>query len=76
MIPDLTVTPAELQNFFILNIMDKHNEDFEEDDSKRDYSYLLEAIPAFLETVERDRKQALKHKKYTKGNNEEEEKDE
>ncbi|CAO0795821.1 unnamed protein product [Mucor circinelloides] len=61
MIPNLYVTPAELQNFFIMNMMD--HEDFDVDDSekKTDYSYLLDAVPAFLETVAKDRAQALEH---------------
>lgn len=61
MIPDLHVTPAELQNFFIMNMMD--HEDFDVDDSEKttDYSYLLDAVPAFLETVAKDRAQALEH---------------
>ncbi|KAI8048757.1 P-loop containing nucleoside triphosphate hydrolase protein [Gilbertella persicaria] len=67
MIPDLEVTPAELQNFFIMHLMDKEaekedDEDKEEQDTKVDYSYLLDAVPAFLETVRYDRQQALEHK--------------
>ncbi|KAG1231797.1 hypothetical protein G6F68_007069 [Rhizopus microsporus] len=58
MIPDLTVTPAELQNFFIMNVMDKEEDEREQ----QDYSYLLDAIPAFLETVKKDRQQALEYK--------------
>lgn len=63
MIPNLQVTPAELQNFFIMNMMDR--EDFDVDDSKKndtDYTYLLDAVPAFLETVAKDREQAMDHK--------------
>ncbi|GAN07780.1 ATPase, AAA domain containing protein [Mucor ambiguus] len=61
MIPDLYVTPAELQNFFIMNMMD--HEDFDLDDSEKttDYSYLLDAVPTFLKTVAKDRAQALEH---------------
>ncbi|KAG1460722.1 hypothetical protein G6F56_005883 [Rhizopus delemar] len=63
MIPDEKVTPAEIQNFFILNIMDQHMEQQDELlDEERDYSYLLDNVTAFLQTVERDRKQALEHK--------------
>lgn len=58
MIPDLTVTPAELQNFFIMNVMDKEEDEREQ----QDYSYLLDAVPAFLETVKKDRQQALEYK--------------
>ncbi|KAI9251581.1 P-loop containing nucleoside triphosphate hydrolase protein [Sporodiniella umbellata] len=54
LIPDLTVTPAELQNFFIMNIMDKHD--------ITDYNYILEAVPRFLENVKIDRNQAIEHK--------------
>lgn len=62
LIPDLQVTPAELQNFFIMNMMD-HEETLQVEDGKTpDYSYLLDAVPAFLETVKRDREQALEHK--------------
>lgn len=57
MIPDNTVTPAELQNFFISNVAFNPNED-----DQVDYSYLLDKVPEFLETVERDRAQALEHK--------------
>ncbi|KAG1455651.1 hypothetical protein G6F56_007015 [Rhizopus delemar] len=53
-IPDLTVTPAELQNFFIVNVMDKED--------REDFEYIIEAIPAFLETVKKDRLQALEYK--------------
>jgi SpoVK/Ycf46/Vps4 family AAA+-type ATPase len=62
LIPDLQVTPAELQNFFIMNMMD-HEETLQIEDGKiPDYSYLLNAVPAFLETVKRDREQAIVHK--------------
>ncbi|KAI8877756.1 P-loop containing nucleoside triphosphate hydrolase protein [Backusella circina FSU 941] len=56
MIPSDTVTPAELQNFFISNVA------FNPDEDEVDYSYLLDKVPEFLETVERDRAQALEHK--------------
>ncbi|KAL9546221.1 hypothetical protein MBANPS3_006758 [Mucor bainieri] len=61
MIPNLHVTPAELQNFFIMNMMD--HEDFDVDGSEKttDYSYLLDAVPTFLEAVAKDRAQALEH---------------
>lgn len=62
MIPNLQVTPAELQNFFIMNMMD--HEDFDVDEADKtpaDYAYLLDAVPAFLETVAKDRKQAIEH---------------
>ncbi|CEP19579.1 hypothetical protein [Parasitella parasitica] len=62
MIPDLKVTPAELQNFFIMNMMDHEDFDLDEDKKKPvDYTYLLDAVPVFLETVARDREQALEH---------------
>jgi SpoVK/Ycf46/Vps4 family AAA+-type ATPase len=54
-IPDLTVTPAELQNFFIMNTMNQEENDM-------DYSFVLDGIPEFLESVQRDREQALMHK--------------
>ncbi|KAG0749047.1 hypothetical protein G6F57_001190 [Rhizopus arrhizus] len=54
LIPDLTVTPAELQNFFIMNVMDK--------EQGGDFEYLLDAIPLFLESVQKDRQQAIEHK--------------
>ncbi|KAI7903562.1 P-loop containing nucleoside triphosphate hydrolase protein [Cokeromyces recurvatus] len=57
MIPDLYVTPAELQNFFIMNLIDNNNNHSNEND----YTYLLDAVPAFLESVKRDREQALDH---------------
>lgn len=62
MIPDLQVTPAELQNFFIMNMMDHEDFDVDEDDkTPADYTYLLDAVPAFLETVAKDREQAIEH---------------
>ncbi|KAI8637407.1 P-loop containing nucleoside triphosphate hydrolase protein [Parasitella parasitica] len=62
MIPDLQVTPAELQNFFIMNMMDHEDFDVDEDKKKSvDYTYLLDAVPAFLATVARDREQAVEH---------------
>ncbi|GAA5794837.1 hypothetical protein HPULCUR_000185 [Helicostylum pulchrum] len=59
LIPDLYVTPAELQNFFIMNLID--NEDLQ-DEKLPDYTYLLDQVPAFFESVKRDREQAAKHK--------------
>lgn len=62
MIPDLQVTPAELQNFFIMNMMDHEDFDVDVDDkTSADYTYLLDAVPAFLETVAKDREQAIEH---------------
>lgn len=62
LIPNLEVTPAELQNFFIMNMMD-HEETLQVEDGKEpDYGYLLEAVPEFLATVKRDRDQAEEHK--------------
>ncbi|KAI8971970.1 P-loop containing nucleoside triphosphate hydrolase protein [Mycotypha africana] len=72
-IPNLYVTPAELQNFFIMNIMDNEqfaivdegiaNKEEVGENEKVDYSYLLDAIPAFLESVKRDREQAIEHRR-------------
>lgn len=65
LIPDLQVTPAELQNFFIMNMMD-HEETLQVEDGKEpDYGYLLDAVPEFLATVKRDREQAEEHKANT-----------
>ncbi|KAI9484064.1 MAG: P-loop containing nucleoside triphosphate hydrolase protein [Benjaminiella poitrasii] len=68
MIPDCYVTPAELQNFFIMNLIDNERlvgeisgPAAEEGEKKPDYGYLLDAVPAFLESVKRDREQALDH---------------
>ncbi|KAI8981015.1 P-loop containing nucleoside triphosphate hydrolase protein [Pilobolus umbonatus] len=58
LIPDLYVTPAELQNFFIMNMMDNE----ETDKDIPNYEYLLDLVPKFLETVKFDREQALLHK--------------
>ncbi|KAI9282770.1 P-loop containing nucleoside triphosphate hydrolase protein [Sporodiniella umbellata] len=70
MIPDGQITPAEIQNFFILNIMDMHEELV---DHERDYTYLLDNVPAFLETVAKDRKQAQEHKEINNNNKNEDE---
>lgn len=58
-IPDLTVTPAELQNFFIMQVMDNEHQDA--DVNTLDYTYILDAIPQFMESVKRDREQAADH---------------
>ncbi|KAG2197339.1 hypothetical protein INT47_012769 [Mucor saturninus] len=58
LIPDLYVTPAELQNFFIVNLIDHEDEG----KGQQDFTHLLDHVPAFLETVKRDRDQALEHK--------------
>jgi SpoVK/Ycf46/Vps4 family AAA+-type ATPase len=58
-IPNLTVTPAELQNFFIMHVLD--HEDLDTDEKAVDYHYLLDSIPEFLESVKRDREQAADH---------------
>ncbi|KAI8075537.1 P-loop containing nucleoside triphosphate hydrolase protein [Thamnidium elegans] len=59
LVPDLYVTPAELQNFFIMNLIDNDNLQVEK---LPDYTYLLDHVPAFLESVKRDREQAAEHK--------------
>ncbi|OBZ88996.1 putative mitochondrial chaperone BCS1-B, partial [Choanephora cucurbitarum] len=61
MIPDLYVTPAELQNFFIMNMMDREEDLDEQNGKEKDYSYLLESVPKFLESVKLDREQAKEH---------------
>ncbi|KAI8384067.1 P-loop containing nucleoside triphosphate hydrolase protein [Blakeslea trispora] len=61
MIPDLYVTPAELQNFFIMNMMDREDETDDEESKTKDYSYLIESIPSFLASVKMDREQAKDH---------------
>jgi MoxR-like ATPase len=66
-IPDLTVTPAELQNFFIMHVLDR--DDLEASEKTVDYNYLLDAIPEFMESVKRDREQAADHASNVSGKN-------
>ncbi|KAI9345433.1 P-loop containing nucleoside triphosphate hydrolase protein [Pilaira anomala] len=65
LIPDLYVTPAELQNFFIMNLIDHEDSLNVSDGNVPDYSYLLDHVPAFLDSVKRDREQAAEHKSNT-----------
>ncbi|KAI7867527.1 P-loop containing nucleoside triphosphate hydrolase protein [Spinellus fusiger] len=54
MIPDEYATPAELQNFFIMN-MDGYDEE-------KNYDYLIRAVPGLIKSIQLDREQALSHK--------------
>lgn len=57
LIPDLQVTPAELQNFFIMSLMEQ--EELEDEELKTDPAFVLDKVPEFLKSVRRDREQAL-----------------
>jgi hypothetical protein len=56
-IPDLQVTPAELQNFFIMTLMEQ--EELEDEEQRNDIAYVMQKVPEFLKSVRRDREQAL-----------------